>query len=119
MVNLVILGSYVQQSGILKNHEKQKEEMWQEMSLDQKALHKGYFNPVMDYMSAVYNPGPINDPALLSILKSAVFSVKPKQTYINSPWRYSLYHNLINIAGPFKNLRRFLILSYISLPKYK
>ncbi|XP_014270869.1 D-beta-hydroxybutyrate dehydrogenase, mitochondrial [Halyomorpha halys] len=115
----ILPGSYVQQSGILKNHQKQKLDMWQEMSFDQKALHKGCFDSVMDYMSAVYNPGPINDPALLSILNSAIFSYKPKQTYINSPWRYSLYHNLINMAGPFKNLRRFLILSYISLPKYK
>ena len=117
-----IPGSFVFQSGIIKQQTNYFEDMWEKMDEEQKEFYDEYFHRYTGYLKMVSEMVPKEivdvDPMIIGAFKEAISAKDPKRRYIVEPLRYKVYHFLFKIL-PDCRLRDYCIRRFILTPEYK
>ncbi|XP_054289393.1 D-beta-hydroxybutyrate dehydrogenase, mitochondrial-like [Macrosteles quadrilineatus] len=116
----LIPGAFFQQTNILSNQNAHAETMLKAMSEEAKKFYGSYYQLYQSYLTALSGDkpaAPVQSVALYRLLDSALLDPRPRPHYHNTPWRYSLYHNLACVAPIV--LRDALVTRFVAMPQYK
>lgn len=118
IVNL-IPGSFTTQSNIMANQPKYADEMFVNLSKEQKCFYDRYFREYHAYLTIIKPPNDVKkvqDPKLYEIFEDALLNVSPKIVYKNEPWRYTIYHTIFYWSPSM--IKDFFIQKFMHIPKY-
>ncbi|XP_044745475.1 retinol dehydrogenase 7-like [Coccinella septempunctata] len=118
VVNL-IPGSFTTQSNIMANQPKYADEMYVNMSKEQKSFYNRYFREYHTYLTVIKPPSEVRkvqDPKLYELFEEALLNVSPRIVYKNEPWRYLIYHSLFYWSPT--TIKDFFIEKFMHIPKY-
>lgn len=114
-----IPGSFTTQSNIMANQPKYADEMYMDMSKEQKSFYDRYFRDYHTYLSVIKPPvevKKVQDQKLYELFEDALLNISPKIVYKNEPWRYFIYHSLFYWSPVV--IKDYFVEKFMHIPKY-